>query len=83
MKQADADTLAAHEQADDDIARADQERDEAQAVVAALKSELAVLREVEAERNRRQEEVRQLRAEAQPLREQVARLTATGEYLAA
>ncbi|WP_330162734.1 hypothetical protein [Citrobacter amalonaticus] len=42
-----------------------------------------MLREVEAERNRRQEEVRQLRAEAQPLREQVARLTATGEYLAA
>ena len=47
------------EQADDDIARADQERDEAQATVAALESELAVLREV------------------------VARLTATGEHLAA
>ncbi|KAA0260927.1 DNA-binding protein [Hafnia alvei] len=58
VKQAEAGALAAREQADDDIARADQERDEAQAKVAALESELAVLRE------------------------QVARLTATGEHLA-
>lgn len=42
-----------------------------------LPAELAVLREVQAERDRLLEEVRQLRAEAQPLREQVARLTAT------
>lgn len=42
-----------------------------------------MLREVEVERNLLLEEVRQLRAEAQPLREQVARLTATGEHLAA
>ncbi|KAA9650384.1 hypothetical protein F7G05_29130, partial [Escherichia coli] len=42
--------LAAREQADDDIARADKERDEALANVAALESELAVLREVVAER---------------------------------
>ena len=59
VKQADAGALAEREQADDDIARADQERDEALANVAALESELAVLRE------------------------QVARLTATGEHLAA
>lgn len=83
VRQADAETLAAREQADDDIARADQERDEALAKVTTLESELAVLHEVEAERNRLLEEVRQLRAEAQPLREQVARLTATGEHLAA
>ncbi|WP_342447241.1 DNA-binding protein [Escherichia coli] len=59
VKQAEAGALAAREQADDDIARADQERDEALANVAPLESELAVLRE------------------------QVARLTATGEHLAA
>ena len=82
VKQAEAGALAAREQADDDIARADQERDEALATVAALESELAVLREVVAERDRLLQEVRELRAEALPLREQVARLTATGEHLA-
>ncbi|WP_338628804.1 DNA-binding protein [Enterobacter sp. JJBC] len=76
VKQAEAGALAAREQADDDIARADQERDEALAKVATLESELAVLREVVAERDR-------LLQEALPLREQVARLTATGEHLAA
>lgn len=76
VKQAEAGALAAREQADDDIARADQERDEALANVAALESELAVLREVVAERDRLLQEVRELR-------EQVARLTATGEHLAA
>ncbi|EGE3917924.1 hypothetical protein DLW79_26695 [Escherichia coli] len=83
VKQAEAGALAAREQADDDIARADKERDEALANVAALESELAVLREVVAERDRLLQEVRELRAEALPLREQVARLTATGEHLAA
>lgn len=83
MKQAEAGTLAAREQADTDIARADQERDEALAKVIALESELAVLREVVTERDRLLDEVRGLRAEALPLREQVARLTATGEHLAA
>ncbi|MGR3184193.1 DNA-binding protein [Enterobacter cancerogenus] len=63
------------EQADDDIARADQKRDEALAKVAALESELAVLREVVAKRDRLLQEVRKLRAEA--------RLIATGEHLAA
>lgn len=82
VKQAEAGALAAREQADDDIARADQERDEALAKVAALESELAVLREVVTERDRLLQEVRELRAEALPLREQVARLTATGEHLA-
>ncbi|WP_244559749.1 DNA-binding protein, partial [Escherichia coli] len=53
VKQAEAGALAAREQADDDIARADKERDEALANVAALESELAVLREVVAERDRR------------------------------
>ncbi|HHU6416509.1 TPA: DNA-binding protein [Klebsiella pneumoniae] len=83
LKQAEAGALAAREQADSDIEQADLERDTAQARVAELESELAVLREVQAERDRLLEEVRQLRAEAQPLREQVARLTATGEHLAA
>ncbi|QDL35660.1 DNA-binding protein [Serratia liquefaciens] len=83
VKQADADTLAAREQADADIAQADQARDAAQATVARLESELAVLREVVAERDRLLQEVRALRDEALPLREQVARLTATGEHLAA
>ncbi|EPP3216857.1 DNA-binding protein [Salmonella enterica subsp. enterica serovar Orion] len=83
VKQAEAGTLAAREQADTDIARADQERDEALAKVTALESELAVLRAVVTERDRLLDEVRGLRAEALPLREQVARLTATGEHLAA
>ncbi|POU03932.1 hypothetical protein C3369_00785 [Escherichia sp. ESNIH1] len=83
VKQADADTLVAREQADADIAQADRERDEALAKVAALESELAVLREVMAERDRLLQEVRELRDEALPLREQVARLTATGEHQAA
>lgn len=82
-KQADADTLAAREQADADIAQADQERDAALAQVATLESELAVLREVVTERDRLLVEVRELRADSLPLREQVARLTATGEHLAA
>lgn len=42
-----------------------------------------MLREVVAERDRLLQEVRELRAETLPLREQVARLTATGEHLAA
>ncbi|MGN1108837.1 MAG: ATP phosphoribosyltransferase regulatory subunit, partial [Oscillospiraceae bacterium] len=68
VKQAEAGALAAREQADDDIARADKERDEALANVAALESELAVLREVVAERDRLLQEVRELRAEALPLK---------------
>ncbi|EOG3567130.1 DNA-binding protein [Klebsiella pneumoniae] len=52
VKQADAGALATREQADADIAQADRERDEAQAKAAPLESELAVLREVVAERDR-------------------------------
>ncbi|WGE31138.1 hypothetical protein PHA77_19025 (plasmid) [Edwardsiella tarda] len=81
VKQADSDTLAAREQADVDIAQADQDRDDAQAKVATLESELAVLREVVAERDRLLGEVRELRAETLPLREQIARLTVTSEHL--
>ncbi|RJL48701.1 hypothetical protein D5078_02620 [Pectobacterium carotovorum] len=80
---AELETLAAREQADADIGQADQERDAALAKVATLESELAVLREVEAERNRLLEEVRQLRTDVVPLKEQIARLTATGEHQAA
>lgn len=83
VKQADAEMLATREQADADIAQADQERDDAQAKVAQLESELAVLREVVTERDRLLQEVRDLRAEALPLREQVARLTVSGEHLTA
>ncbi|TKK12403.1 hypothetical protein EcCFBP13530_23780 [Enterobacter cancerogenus] len=83
VRHADAETLAAREQADADIALADQERDDAQAEVALLESELAVLREVVTERDRLLEEVRDLRAEVPPLREQVARLATTGEHLTA
>lgn len=67
---------AAVKQADADIEQADLERDTAQNWVAELESELAVLREVQAERDR-------LLAEVRTLREQVSRLTATGEHLAA
>ncbi|ELA5174510.1 DNA-binding protein [Salmonella enterica subsp. enterica serovar Newport] len=81
VKQAEAETLATREQADADIAQADQERDEALAKVVTLESRLAVLQGVVAERDRLLEDVRELRAEALPLREQVARLTATGENL--
>ncbi|MBJ9260651.1 hypothetical protein I5495_25325 [Citrobacter amalonaticus] len=76
MKQANAGALAAREQADADIEQA--ERHAALAKVTSLESELAVLREVVTERDRLLDEVRGLRAEALPLRETVARLTATG-----
>lgn len=81
-QQAETGVVGAREQADADVAQADQERDAAQTRVAQLESELAVLREVVAERDRLLDEVRELRAEALPLREQVARLTTTGEHLA-
>lgn len=83
VKQADAGALAAREQADADIEQADLERDAALTRVAELESELAVLREVMAERDRLLQDIRQLRDEALPLHEQVARLAATGEHLAA
>lgn len=79
---ADTATLAAREQADDDIARADQERDDALARVAQLETELAALREVEAERDRLLGEVRTLRDDVLTLLEKVSGLTATGEHQA-
>ncbi|MEA9392649.1 DNA-binding protein [Acerihabitans sp. TG2] len=82
-QQADTNTLGAREQADADIAQADQERDVSLLKVAQLESELAVLREVVTERDRLLVDVRELRADALPLREQVARLTTTGEHLTA
>ncbi|WP_323612619.1 DNA-binding protein [Pectobacterium versatile] len=82
-KQAETDISAQRDQADADIAQADAQRDEALIRVTQLESELAVLREVVTERDRLLDEVRALRAEALPLREQVARLTATGEHQAA
>ncbi|MEL7630906.1 DNA-binding protein [Pectobacterium aroidearum] len=82
-KQAEADITAQRDQAEADIAQADAQRDEALARVAQRESELAVLREVVTERDRLLDEVRELRAQALPLREQVARLTATGEHQAA
>lgn len=72
VRQGEAGALAAREQADADTEQADRERDEALAKVVTLESELAVLREVQAERDRLLQEVR----------EQVARLTATGEHQA-
>lgn len=82
-RQAEADTLAVRDQADADIAAADEERDAAKARVTQLESELAVLREVVTERDRLLQEVRELRTEVLPLHEQVARLTTAGEHLAA
>ncbi|WP_230323361.1 DNA-binding protein [Salmonella enterica] len=52
VQQADAGALAAREQADANIGQADLERDAALARVAELESGLAVLREVQAERDR-------------------------------
>ncbi|OIX95200.1 hypothetical protein BFS14_15160 [Serratia fonticola] len=51
VKQAETGALAAREQVDADIELTDLERDTAQTRVAELESELAVLREVVAERN--------------------------------
>jgi chromosome segregation ATPase len=83
VKQAEAGALATREQADADIEQADLERDTAQTRVAELESELAVLREVVTERDRLLPEVRELRADSLPLREQVARLATTCEHQAA
>nr|WP_257018815.1 DNA-binding protein [Serratia fonticola] len=83
VKQAEAGALATREQADADIEQADLERDTAQARVTELESELAVLREVVTERDRLLPEVRELRADSLPLREQVARLATTCEHQAA
>ncbi|EBB2055483.1 hypothetical protein CC014_26140 [Salmonella enterica] len=79
VQQADAGALAAREQADADIGQADLERDAAQARVAVLESELAVLREVQAERDRLQEQG--LREHMITLREEVVRQQTRSEHL--
>ncbi|WEA51993.1 DNA-binding protein (plasmid) [Serratia marcescens] len=81
VKQAEAGALAAREQADDDIARADQERDEALGKVAALESELAVLREVQAERDRLLKQELGLQERMISLREEVVRQQTNNGHL--
>jgi chromosome segregation ATPase len=83
VKQADADTLAAREQADADIEQADRERDEALAKVATLESELAVLREVQAERDRLLKQEQGLQERMITLREEVIRQLTRNEHLTA
>ncbi|KLP31089.1 KfrAs [Enterobacter roggenkampii] len=83
VRQADAKTLAAREQADADIEQADRERDEALAKVATLESELAVLREVQAERDRLLKQELGLNERMISLREEVVRQQTRNEHLTA
>ncbi|MBV8042572.1 DNA-binding protein [Pluralibacter sp.] len=83
VRQADADTLAAREQADADTEQADRERDEALAKVATLESELAVLREVQAERDRLLKQELGLNERMISLREEVVRQQTRNEHLTA
>lgn len=81
VKQAKAGALAAREQADADIEQADLERDAALARVAELESELAVLREVQAERNRLLQQEQTLQERMISLREEVVRQQTRSEHL--
>ncbi|EEG6007251.1 hypothetical protein G3A86_004484 [Salmonella enterica subsp. enterica] len=90
VRQANADALAAREQADADIEQADAdieqadlERDAALAKVAELESELAVLREVQAERDRLLQQETGLREHTISLREEVVRQQTRNEHLSA
>ena len=83
VKQADAGALAAREQADADIEQADLERDAALTRVAELESELAVLREVQAERDRLLQQETGLREHMISLREEVVRQQTRNEHLSA
>ncbi|EGP1951197.1 hypothetical protein IW862_004823 [Salmonella enterica] len=78
VRQANADTLAAREQADADLGR-----DAALAKVAELESELAVLREVQAERDRLLQQETGLREHTISLREEVVRQQTRNEHLSA
>lgn len=80
-KQADADTLAAREQADADIEQADLERDAALAKVAELERELAVLREVQTERDRLLQQELTLQERMISLREEVVRQQTRSAHL--
>lgn len=81
VQQADAGALAAREQADADIEQADLERDAALAKVAELESELAVLREVQAERDRLLQQEQALQERMISLREEVVRQQTRSEHL--
>lgn len=83
VKQAENDTLAAREQADADIEQADLERDAALARVAELESGLAVLREIQAERDRLLQQEQGLREHTMSLREEVVRQQTRNEHLSA
>lgn len=83
VQQAEAGALAAREQADADIEQADLERDAAQARVAELEIELAVLREVQAERDRLLQQEQGLREHMITLREEVVRQQTKNEHLSA
>ncbi|EBU8924845.1 DNA-binding protein [Salmonella enterica subsp. enterica serovar Brandenburg] len=69
------------EQADADIEQADIERDAALAKVAELESELAVLREVQAERDRLLQQEQALQERMISLREEVVRQQTRSEHL--
>ncbi|HFK4604860.1 TPA: hypothetical protein ACGZ2M_004967, partial [Citrobacter farmeri] len=81
VQQADAGALAAREQADADIEQADIERDAALAKVAELESELAVLREVQTERDRLLQQEQTLQEQMISLREEVVRQQTRSEHL--
>ncbi|EBH4418378.1 hypothetical protein BSC11_24305 [Salmonella enterica] len=83
VQQAEAGALAAREQADADIEQADIERDAALAKVAELESELAVLREVQTERDRLLQQETGLREHTISLREEVVRQQTRNEHLSA
>lgn len=83
VKQAENDTLAAREQADADTEQADRERDAALSRVADLESELAVLREIQAERDRLLQQEQGLREHTMSLREEVVRQQTRNEHLSA
>ncbi|EBU9251978.1 hypothetical protein DMO42_24745 [Salmonella enterica subsp. enterica serovar Oslo] len=81
VQQADAGALGAREQADADIEQADIERDAALAKVAELESELAVLREIQTERDRLLQQVPGLQERMISLREEVVRQQTKNEHL--
>lgn len=81
VQQAESGALAAREQADADIEQADLERDVALAKVAELESELAVLREVQTERDRLLQQVPGLQERMISLREEVVRQQTKNEHL--
>ncbi|MEQ9971406.1 DNA-binding protein [Pectobacterium carotovorum] len=82
-QQAEADMVAQRDQADADIAQADTQRDEALARVTQLESELAVLREVQTERDRLLQQELGLQERMITLREEVVRQQTRNEHLTA